>query len=77
MRGTQGGLGWHPASSRFHGAGVSARGIRFHIMQIGRHLVDGGLSFHTQQSICSAPHGKLYVVPLGSVEVSSLIWMTR
>ena len=64
-----GSLGWHPASSRFHGAGVSARGIPFSYHADWEAPGRWGIEFLTRSNrYVLRPMEKLYVVPLGSVE---------
>ena len=64
-----GGLDWHPAAARFHGAGVSERGIPFAYHADWEAPGRWGLELLTRQNrYLLRPMEDLQVVPLGSVE---------
>lgn len=64
-----GGLDWHPASARFHGAGVSERGIPFAYQADWEAPGRWGVELFTRRHCyLLRPMEALQAIPLGSVE---------
>ena len=68
-----GSLDWHPAAARFHGAGVSERGIPFSYQADWEAPGRWGLELLTRHNrYLLRPMEALQVIPLGSVEAQSI-----
>ena len=68
-----GSLSWHPAAARFHGAGVSERGIPFAYQADWEAPGRWGLELLTRQNrYLIKPMEVLKAIPLGSVEEHSI-----
>jgi predicted dehydrogenase len=64
-----GSLDWHPAAARFHGAGVSERGIPFAYQADWEAPGRWGVELHTRRNrYLLRPMEALQAIPLGSVE---------
>ena len=68
-----GSLDWHPAAARFHGAGISQRGIPFSYHSDWEAPGSWGIELLTRKNrYVMRPMEKLQVVPLGSLNVEPI-----
>lgn len=68
-----GSLDWHPAAARFHGAGISQRGIPFSYHADWEAPGRWGIEFLTRQNrYVMRPMERLQVIPLGSINIESI-----